>query len=280
MHKKTLNIISACLVILIIVFSITQKDKFIDKNNSDNISVDENGKTLTKADIYKANILETVTEENINNFKKFSKTFEKNSGDNLTDSLSKDVFTQYIKYNSSGELKQDDILSITEDVLKNKNISSESVSYLDIKITTSNISNLKSYGNNVAIIQNGINKNILSLNKKNNKTPYIASIYNTASKIFTDIEVPELLAENHINIINGYKKYSEGMYMLDQQNTDPAKALIGLTKVKEATDEILNGFEKIQKIIILNKIIYTDNEPGTIWTSTNNSYNNTSIRLQ
>ncbi len=270
MHKKTLNIISVCLVALVIVFSITHKTK-INLFNSDNVTVDENGKILTKADQYQANILETISAENVKNFKEFAKTFEKNSGDNITDGLSKDIFTQYIKYNTSGEIKPDEILNATQNVLKNKTEVSGAVSHGDIKTVASTAENLKIYGNNLAIIQNGVNAGIVSINKKTNKTPYISSIFMKASVLMTGIAVPESLADSHINLINGYKKYSEGLTMLDQQNSDPAKALLGLNKAKEATEEILLSFDKIKKTIILNKdkVNYIPTDPGFIFLSNN-----------
>lgn len=277
MNKKTLNIISVCVVSVIIVFTITHKNK-VNKNNSDNIIVDADGKIQTKADQYQANILETIVGENVKNFKKFTATFEKSSTDNLSDGLSKDIFTQYIKYNTSGEIKQEDILSATQDVLKNKTEIKDPAIYSDIKTVSSNLLNLKIYGNNIAIIQNGVNKGINSLNNKSNKTPYIASIYMKTSELLTEIDVPDSLSDTHINLINGLKKYSEGLTMMDQQESDPAKALLGLNKVKDATDEVLTSFEKIKKTIILNKIDYTKSDPGFFWISSNT--NNTSIKLE
>jgi hypothetical protein len=277
MNKKTLNIISVCVVSIIIVFTITHKNK-INKNNSDNIVVDADGKIQTKADQYQANILETIVGENVKNFKKFTSTFEKSSTDNLSDGLSKDIFTQYIKYNTSGEIKPEDILSATQDVLKNKTEIKDPAIYSDIKTVSSNLLNLKTYGNNIAIIQNEVNKGINSLSNKSNKTPYIASIYAKTAEILTETSVPESLSETHINLINGLKKYSEGLTMMLQQENDPAKALLGLNKVKDATDEVLISFKKIKKTIILNKIDYTKSDPGFFWISKNE--NNTSIKLE
>jgi hypothetical protein len=277
MNKNTLNIISVCVVSLIIVFAVTKKNN-IGGISSDNIIVSADGKIQTKADQYQANILETIVDENVKNFKKFTSSFEKNSSDNLTDGLSKDIFTQYVKYNTSGVISQEDIAKTTQEILKNKTGVENPVIYSEIQTVTSNITNLKIYGNNIAIIQNGVNKGINSLSNKSNKTPYIASIYMKTSEILTETNVPESLSESHINLINGLKKYSEGLIMMDQQLTDPAKALLGLNKVKDATTEVLTSFEKIKKTIILNKIDYTENDPGFIWIS--NNANNTSIRLE
>ena len=266
MHKKTLNIISVCIVALIVVFSLTHKAK-INLLNSDNITVDSNGKIQTKADQYQANILNTISDENIKNIKKFSQSFEKNNSDNVTDGLSKDIFTQYIKYNTSGEIKQEEILNATQNILKNKTEIIGAVSYADIQAVNSTNENLKIYGNNLAIIQNAANIGVASLTKKTNKTPYIASIFMRASILMTNITVPESISGSHIKLINGYKKYSEGLSMMDQQANDPAKALLGLNRVKEATDEILLSFDNIKKTIILNKdkINYISTDPGFIF---------------
>ncbi len=268
MSKKTLNIAALCVFVLIISFSITQKNKS-NKDLSDNIIVDKNGQIKTKADQYKSNILETISQENEKNFKKFANTFEKNSNDNITDSLSKDVFSQYIKYNTYGEIKEDDIANITQNVLKNKVELENPTTYSEIKTSASTKDNLKNYGNNMAIIIDSINKGILSIENKKDKTPYLANIYRTAAKLFKQVDVPIGLAENHMMMINGYTKYAEGLDLLQYQNSDPAKALLGLTKMKSAADEVTNGFDKIKKTIILNKVTYTENEDGIIWTKYN-----------
>lgn len=277
MHKKTLNILAICIVLVLVVFSITYKSKKGSQFSS-NISVNENGEIQTKADEYQSNIVQTVAEENVKNFQKFAKTFEKSSGDNITDGLSKDIFTQYIKYNTSGQISQDDIMTASQQVLQNKKDLSNPTTYAEIKVSASSLKNLKIYANNVAVIENGVNKGIASLNPKKDNTPYIANIYLKAAQLFTGIYVPESLSESHLAIINGYKKYNEGLIMMEQQNRDPAKALIGLTKVKDATTEITENFEKIKKTIILNKVSFTQDEPGYMWIDS--SADNTSIKLE
>ncbi len=279
MNKQTLNIASVCIVALILVFSITQKKQKNEIDNADNISIDSSGNKIeTKADQYKADIISTVSEANIKNFQDFTQSFKKTDKDNLTDALSKDVFSQYIKYNTSGTMSEDDILNVTNNVLNQSTNISNPVGYADIKISPSNISSLKIYGNDIAIIQDSINKGIISIENKSNKIPYLASIYSTSARLFTEIDVPESLSSYHINIINGYKKYSEGLLMMEKQEQDPATALLGLNKVKTATDEILSNFDNIKKAIILNKVDYVESDPGFIWIS--NNPNNTAIKLE
>lgn len=277
MNKKTLNIISVCIISLIITFVVTSKNK-TNNSFSDNIIIDSTLENQTKSDEYQANILETIVNENIKNFEKFTESFKKNSSDNLSDSFSKDVFNQYIKYNASGEINENEILNATQNVLKNKDSIENPVTYNDIKPVASNITNLKIYGNDIGIIQQGFNQGVLSLNNKKNKAPYIASIYMKTSELLTMINVPESLSENHINLTNGLKKYSEGLMMMEEQMTDPAKALLGLNKVKGANDEVLKSFEKIKKTIILNKIDYNEKDPGYFLIL--NNANNSSIKLE
>ncbi len=270
MHKKTLNLISVCVVALIIVFSITQKNKLIGKNNSDNISVDENGNIQTKADEYQANILDTVSEQNVKNFQKFSEAFAQNDSDNLTESFSKNIFTQYIKYNDSGEIKDEDIVNASQDIMNTKTDLSDPTTVGDIRVTQSNTSNLKIYGNNLGLINKGITDGIASLgtNTKKDKISAMSNIYLAAAQLFLQVGVPESMEDSHIEIINGYRRYSEGLVKLNQQDSDPAKALLGLSEIKDATDQIVNNFDKIQKTIILNNISYDKSEPGYVFLST------------
>ena len=282
MHKKTLNIMSVCVVALVIVFSITQKNKLSGKTDSDNISIDESGNIQTKADEYKSNIIDTVSQENVKNFQKFSKTFEKNSSDNLTDGFSKDIFTQYIKYNTSGEIKDEDVVNAAQDILNTKTDLANPTVYGDIRISAGTVTNLKTYGNDTATIQNGINIGIGSLNSKanskKNKLSALANIYDTAAKLFTQTPVPESMASTHLEIRNGYRTYAEGLRKIDLQNTDPAKALLGVSQAKDATQKIVDSFDKIQKAIIRNKITYTENEMGYMWLG--NSIEDIAIKLQ
>lgn len=276
MSKNTLNIAAVCVFLLIIIFSITQKSSIANKF-SDNILVDENGKVLTKADQYQENILATVTEENIKNFQKFSKSFEKNSSDNLSDSLSKDIFTQYIKYNTSGEINEKEIANITNNILKTKVEIENPLKIGQIKTTTSNVENLKIYGTNVAIVQDALNKGLANITTKKDRTPYVIAAYKGTAQVLSQIQVPDMLADNHLLIVNGYIKYYEGLQMLQQQDKDPAKALLGLNKIQSAVADITNGFDKIQKTIILNKVEYTENDLGKMWLS---SDNNSTIKVE
>ncbi len=70
------------------------------------------------------------------------------------------------------------------------------------------------------------------------------------------------------------------MDMVNLQSSDPAKALIGLSNVKEATDEILISFDKIRKTIILNKdkLNYVKTDPG--YSLMFDSQSDASIKLQ
>lgn len=277
MNKNTINIISVCIVSLIIAFVFFDKNKKeIDKPS--NITVSENNESNVKSDQYQNEIMETIVNENIKNFEKFSNNFKKNSSDNLTDTFSKDVFNQYIKYNASGEIDKNEILNITQNVLKNKDLIENPTIRNDIKTVPSNINNLRIYGNEIAMVQEGFNRGVISLEDKKNKAPYIANIYKTTAELLIMINVPEYLSDNHINLINGLKKYSEGLNMMEYQNTDPAKAILGLNKVKNANTEILKSFEKIKKTIILNKINYSEKDPGYFWVL--NNENNETIKLE
>jgi hypothetical protein len=177
MHKKTLNIISVCAVLLVIVFSMTQKSRKSLKTSVDTVTVDENGKVFTKADQYKSDIISTVSDENVKNFQKFSDSFQKNSSDNLTDGISKDIMNQYIKYNTSGSLNTDDITSAATDVMNTKADLANPTTRYDIEVNPDSAINFKNYGNNLALIQEGINNAIISTSKKTGQTPYLGLIY-------------------------------------------------------------------------------------------------------
>ncbi len=234
MHKKTFNIASLCVVALLVAFAITQKQNK-SKNFSDNIEAEnsvvsaENNKTLA----YQQEILRAVVDQNIKSFESVSDSFKKKPTDTLSDTISKNIFSQYIEYNSSKSLDVETIQAETIEALKEHPVQKSAVGLQDIKIVGNSVANLKDYGNRVGGLQTEMLKAIYKVQNKPNQHVYIKAIYKTMSNLYLKEPVPESLAKEHLGIINGYKDYSIGFQLLESQSSDPQKHYQEYSKQKK-----------------------------------------------
>lgn len=268
MSKKTFNILSVCLGILMITFVITKKDSQRDIYTK-NIGVDtgstEEDKTLTET--YQDQVLQAIFDQNIKSFESISESFKKKSTDTLSDTIAKNTFAQYINYNTTEKLDVETIKKETEAALKNNVVIKSNFGIQDIIISKDTISNLRKYGNEISVIQTEMNKSIYNTRNKNHKEIYIKNIYKTASNLYRKVSVPESLTKYHLGIINGYRDYVTGFELLELQTQDPAKALAGVQTAKEAQDVLVESFSSIKKIVLLNNITYTQTDPAYVWFS-------------
>jgi len=266
MHKKTFNIASICLVALIIAFAITQKS---DKKDTytNNIGVD--GEVIdtekTVAETYQEEVLKTVLEQSIKSFESTSESFKRKPTDTLSDTIAKNTFSEYLKYNTTETFDIENIQAETIKALKEHPLERSSVTMRDILVISNSVANLRAYTNDISVIQTEVAKSINKIQSKENPQLYIEVIYRTASDLYKKVRVPESLASHHLSVINGYKDYSTGFALLKLQEKDPARALGGVQLTKEAQDMLVSGFSSIKKIVLLNKITFTKDEPAYVW---------------
>ncbi len=266
MHKKTFNIASICLVALILAFAITHKNNTKD-TYTNNIDVD--GEAIdtekTVAETYQEVVLKTVLDQTIKSFESTSESFKRKPTDTLSDTIAKNTFSEYLKYNTTETFDIENIQAETIKALKEHPVERSDVQMQDILIISNSVANLRAYTNNISVIQTEVAKSINKIKTKENPQLYIEVIYRTASDLFKKVQVPESLTSYHLNIINGYKDYSRGFELLKLQETDPAKALGGVQLTKEAQDMLASSFSSIKKIVLLNKITFTKDEPAYVW---------------
>ena len=266
MHNKTLNIASICFVALLIVFVITKKADN-QKEFTNNIQTEEQvaNNAQARSQAYQTEILKTVLDQNIKSFESVSESFKKKPTDTLSDTIAKNVFSQYIEYNTSKSLDVDKIQEETVLALKEHPVTKSNISLQNIHLSANTTANLKAYGNSISVIQTELNNRIYKIRNKSNKSVYIKNLYKTATDIYLKQPVPESLAKEHLGIINGYTDYARGFELLELQSEDPAKALTGVQLAKDAQDTLLKSFSSIKKIVLLNNIKYTPQEPAYVW---------------
>ena len=265
MQKKTLNIAAVCFISLLIVFTITQKQS-VQKGFTDNIEIDESlGSVSGDSFVYQKEILRTVLDQNIKAFESVSESFKKKSTDTLSETISKNIFSQYIEYNTSKSLDTEVIQNETIEALKKHPVQKSTLGVQDIKMIGNSVENLKAYGNTVGMIQTELFKAIDSIKNKKNPSIYIKNLYSATADLYLKQYVPESLSKEHVGIINGYKNYSIAFGLLELQSKDPAKALSGVQLAKEAQDMLVESLVSVKRIVLLNNITYSKEELAYTW---------------
>jgi hypothetical protein len=266
MSKKTLNIGALCVVVILIAFVYAGRNKVTGKQVG-NIAVDGSGKVLGTVtdDNYQNDILEAIAKQQIDAFSKLTDSYKKLNTDTLSDKIAKDVFSQYIQYNTSGTLDQDAITEATAQNIQAQTIPHSNVKISSLKMVTGTVNNLKIYGNKVAKIQDTLARGIAYVSKQKNVDIYVQNLYMAASNLYMMLPVPQTLAQNQADIINAYRDYSTSFILLRLQQKDPAKALLGIDQAKTANNTLIAKLNEIQKILKLNKVVYEKTDPAYGW---------------
>ncbi len=270
MNKKILNLFAICIVVLTIAFVYKKKNTPpIEKTFTNNIEVDATSSdgNFTNPDTYQDDLLKTIAEQNVEAFEKVSASFKKSSTDTLSDTIAKDIFGEYLKFNTSGDLDPATLQQAVIDTIKNKTPETKLSTSAALTITPSSINNLTTYTREISVTQYAVAKKVASVSKYENKSLYIKNLYITASKLFLKIPVPKDLATYHLELINGYENYVEGFRLMELQATDPAKALLGVQSAQKGNQQVLDAVANLRRIINLNQIVYNKNDLTYAWLS-------------
>ncbi len=269
MNKKTLNLLAICVVVLGVSFLYAQKHSIeTEKVFGNNITVDKDSETtvaFADADTYQLDLLQTIAEQNIAAFEKVSDSFKKSSTDTLSESIAKDVFGEYLKYNTSGDLDVAKLQAMTTSAIKNQIPDVVLTQMQSLRIVPSSITNLTIYTEQISQIQSILNQKISSIATYKDQAPYIQNLYAAAVKIFLEVPVPENIAQYHLKLIHGYENYVEGFRLMQLQSSDPAKALLGVQVAQTGNTEAIDALTNIKRIILLNKIVYNTTDKAYAW---------------
>lgn len=270
MHKKTLNLLAICIVVLVVAFVYIKKNEPEKKvAYGNNVSVDgaEQGEVarFTDEDSYQTDLLQVITEQQVAAFTKVSDSFKKSNSDNLSQSIAKDVFSEYLKYNNSGELDIAQLQNITAANLKNQQVNIPKTSIQALTVIGSTIPNLQQYTKSISEAQQALNKKVASVSKYTNPAPYIRALYTTTAKLLVRVPVPENIAKYHIQLINGLENYAGGIGLMELQAKDPASALLGLQAAQAGNTEVVDALKNLKRIINLNNIVYNKGDMTYAW---------------
>ncbi len=266
MNKKNLNIAAVCVVVLLVTFIYTKKHDAAVEAKNNNIAVEQTkGVEEATADQYQQDILASITNQQLESFEKVAASFKKQDNDTLSDKIAKDIFSQYIEYNTSGTLDTATLQQMTLNNMQGQAAYTPKVSVRNLKLAASSVANLKTYTNQIAEIEIGLTKNIAAIANKKDVDIYIKNLYIAASNLYYRQPVPASLAEYHANIINAYRESVTAFNLLGLQTKDPAKALLGVDQAKKAGEALAKNLAEIKNLAKLNKVEYTPADAAYQW---------------
>lgn len=267
MTKRTINLAAICIVLIGVATTYTLNAKKT-AETTQNVSVEGgiiDGAGAEEINTYQKNILDAITKQQLDTFEKLTKSLENNESDTLSDVVAKDVFKGYLEYNASGDFNREDIAAITVANLKDQDVKTSTISINQIKLTKSNTSNLKTYSNQIAKIQNSLAKAITSIDPNKIRSDHIKALYLNTASLYMRQPVPETISQIHLDIINSYRDYAAAFDLLALQEKDPARALLGVEQAKRANDNLATSFDTLRRMILVNKIAYIPTDPAYGW---------------
>lgn len=203
---------------------------------------------------------------------------------NQTDILSKQVFSNFMTLQESGNLNNQTVQSLT-DQLSSQIIDNQPTTkiytYADLKIIPNpTTEDIKNYGNQLFLLrtkyQNAYIRGAISPD-----SPYIDPSQAGMMRVFSSMgvlyeqitgdllkmSVPAGLADLHLQLINMYSSSAFGIKQFEQLDTDPISAISGLNLYNQNSGQEDTIIQKIANYFGNNGIIFSSNDPGYGWYS-------------
>ena len=188
-----------------------------------------------------------------------------------TEILAREVFTGYLDLKQNGKLgtKEQDkfIKEITSNSLDFKT-DIQYVTLKDLRVTLdTSTESLQKYSNELKSVflsipelrdDNIILKEALDFNSQEKLEEIKSNIifYKIIINNLTKIEVPIILKQRHLNLINSFNKLVGNIEQMSQVFRDPVLALIGVKQYYETAIEIAMASAEIGEYFIQNNIIF------------------------
>lgn len=201
---------------------------------------------------------------------------------NLTTILSKQVFSNFIVLNESGNLNAQTINDLTDQLASQiiqKVPTAKVYTAADLHIIPNPTKeDIRKYGNDFFVLRNKY-QNTYIRDMTSPGSPILDETDTGAIKTFALIGalyeelVPELLkisvpiglVELHLKILNNYNESAFGLKQFDGLNNDPVAAISGLNVFSKNSNLETTILGQISAYFIKNGIIFYENEPGYGW---------------
>jgi len=127
---------------------------------------------------------------------------------------------------------------------------------------------VKEYGNSLALINEDYIKKLTETKNEDPKVYLnnITKIYYSTAELVMALDVPESLAEIHLEMANNLIKVGEAISTMNNKSQkDPLLALFSIQNYNEAAESQIQMYTAISEYFKDNGIIFESNDPGNIW---------------
>lgn len=270
-------------VVVVLGLFLSVKDKFQIKNNQDSVIV------VAQSN----NTREKIEEKDLNNngIEDWKEQFgsstliQKNqprenrldSSENLTESISKDLFAQYVELKKSGGYSSAGVENIAYGITSiiTEKTPSKGFAEKDLiinEITDSNTVRL--YANSLSKIRN----TYFALNSSDqfvfngfedesftNKILQTSKHYGDMAKEISFLSVPRGLIPSHLALLNNYADSEQALKLFSGIETDPARSLQGINAYLQLQNQEQVILKNIAAYLRQNGIIFLSDEAGSFW---------------
>jgi hypothetical protein len=268
-HTKILVLAAVCIsmIAITIAYKVSEARKEVLKQKNISVSAGSDSET-TAADRRVADALYEAQLGSLGNLASSSDPLAPSPKDTLTDRFSKDIFQAYIQFERSGEqlseteLSQNPIANIKTDFLPKPQYTSMDVTVFVPKTKDE----IKQYGNLFAktyldaLAPIGAHPEMFSDDLVN-----IGKVYRKTGEQLIKIKAPAEIAEKQLNLANGFVIMAQAFPLVNGQQKDPVKALLGLRTVKDSMENQITMFTEMSSYFKRNDILFEKGEPGALW---------------
>ncbi len=195
--------------------------------------------------------------------------FDPSPKDSMSDTFTKNIVTAYAKYQYAGNggadlsaLSDEALSNLRADTLPQKKYAITDV----IMFVPKSDAEIKEYGN--AFAKNYLTALVPVMNspaKYDADINAVSGIYRQISANLIKMRVPSEVAVTHLQVVNDFTLMADTFPLINGQEKDPVKALLGLSLIQDSMTEVPQLFVQIHKYFKQNGIIFDKNEPGSIW---------------
>ena len=93
----------------------------------------------------------------------------------------------------------------------------------------------------------------------------LAPVYREIGNKLIQMEVPNSLASEHLQLANSFVIMADTFGIIDNQQGDPVKALLGLRIIQDTLPQQIDLFTKMSDYFNRNDILFSKGEYGVIW---------------
>lgn len=273
-HRKVLILASICVSIILVSLSyqvITNKKTAVGFYSDSIAIVAGNTEESNLADKRVLEALQQAREAELGELATSTNPFDPSPKDSISDRFSKDLFAAFLKYReANGNISDEDLSRDAIANIKTDNLPKPKYNLSDLRIFVARSKDeVKKYGNDFAQnyleVLTPVSKNPAKYDKQvSDLTP----VYKSIGERLIKMQVPSEVAAAHLQLANSFILMADTFEIIDNQQKDPVKALLGLRIIQDTLPQQVDMFTKISDYFNRNGILFNKGEYGVMWNQT------------